>query len=71
MNAKSISNQKLHSKLSTENRINFSEHGQKSSMEEILTAPKNETRRKERTSTNATSRSRFVGLKSKRNRHAV
>jgi hypothetical protein len=71
MNTKPIANQKLHPKLSTENRINFSEHEQKSSMEETLTAPKNEAIRKERTSTNATSRRRFVGLKSKRNRQAV
>jgi len=42
MNAKLIANQKLHPQLSTENRRNFSGHGQKSSMEETLTAPKNE-----------------------------
>jgi hypothetical protein len=51
MNAKVIANQKLHPKLSTENRRNFSEHGEKSSMEETLTDPNNETGRKERTST--------------------
>jgi len=50
-NAKLIENQMLHPQLSTENRRNFSGHGQKSSMEETLIAPEIETRRKEITST--------------------
>jgi hypothetical protein len=51
INATLIASQMLHLQLSTENRRNFSGHGQKSNMEETLTAPKNETRKKERTST--------------------
>ena len=49
MDGKLIANRVLHPQISTGNRRNFSEHGQKSSTEETLTEHKNETRRKERT----------------------
>ena len=51
MNAELIANQMLHLELSTEKRRKFSGHERKSSVEETLTAHKNERRRKERTST--------------------
>ena len=64
MNAKLIANHMFY-QLSIENRRNFSGHGQKSSVEETLTALKKETRRNGKTSTKRDFEVEICGLKTK------